>query len=61
MGPGRGIASRRVLSRRVLNPHQRRRRNERFRSTALRLFVWAVLAVFVLTSVGVALVNFSAH
>jgi hypothetical protein len=42
-----------------LNPHQRRRRNERFRSTALRLFVWAVLAVFVLTSVGVALVNFS--
>jgi hypothetical protein len=44
-----------------VNTHQKRRRNERFRRTALRLFVWAVLAVFILTSVGVALVNFSQH
>jgi hypothetical protein len=42
-----------------VNPHQRRRRNARFGNLALRIFVWAVLAVFVLTSVGVALVNFS--
>jgi hypothetical protein len=42
-----------------VNAHHKRRRNERLRRTALRLFVWAVLAVFILTSVGVALVNFS--
>jgi hypothetical protein len=44
-----------------VNPHQRSRRNAKIRRTALRLFVWAVLAVFVLTSVGVALVNFTAR
>jgi len=44
-----------------VNPHQRNRRNIKFRQVALRVFVWAVLAVFVLTSVGVALVNFSTH
>jgi hypothetical protein len=44
-----------------VNPHQRNRRNAKIRRTALRAFVWAVLAVFVLTSVGVALVNFSAR
>jgi hypothetical protein len=42
-----------------VNAHQRTRRNERLRRTLLRLFVWAVLVVFILTSVGVALVNFS--
>ncbi len=44
-----------------MNPYQRSRRNSKLRQLALRIFVWAVLAVFVLTSVGVALVNFSAH
>jgi hypothetical protein len=42
-----------------LNAHQRSRRNERLRRLLLRTFVWVVLAVFILTSVGVALVNFS--
>jgi hypothetical protein len=44
-----------------VNAHQRSRRNERVRRFLLRAFVWIVLAVFVLTSVGVALVNFSAQ
>jgi len=44
-----------------MNAHQRGRRNERLRRTLLRVFVWAVLVVFVLTSVGVALVNFTNH
>jgi VIT1/CCC1 family predicted Fe2+/Mn2+ transporter len=44
-----------------VNPHQRNHRNAKIRRAALRAFVWAVLAVFVLTSVGVALVNFSAR
>ncbi len=44
-----------------MNPYQRSRRNSKLRQLGLRIFVWAVLAVFVLTSVGVALVNFSAH
>jgi hypothetical protein len=44
-----------------VNPHQRNRRTTKIRRAALRAFVWAVLAVFVLTSVGVALVNFSTH
>jgi hypothetical protein len=42
-----------------VNAHQRSRRNERLRKILLRAFVWVVLAVFVLTSVGVALVNFT--
>jgi len=42
-----------------VNAHQRSRRNERLRRLLLRTFVWVVLAVFILTSVGVALVNFS--
>jgi hypothetical protein len=42
-----------------VNAHQRSRRNERWRRILLRAFVWVVLTVFVLTSVGVALVNFS--
>jgi hypothetical protein len=42
-----------------MNAHQRSRRNERLRRLLLRTFVWVVLAVFILTSVGVALVNFS--
>ena len=33
----------------------------RKRKNLLRAFVWVVLAVFILTSVGVALVNFSAQ
>jgi hypothetical protein len=44
-----------------VNAHQRSRRNERLRRLLLRTFVWAVLVVFVLTSVGVALVNFAGH
>jgi hypothetical protein len=44
-----------------MNAHQRSRRNERLRRNLLRAFVWFVLVVFILTSVGVALVNFSAH
>lgn len=44
-----------------MNAHQRSRRNAKLRQTLLRVFVWVVLAVFVLTSVGVALVNFSAR
>jgi hypothetical protein len=45
-----------------VNAHQRSRRNERVRKFLLRTFVWALLTVFVLTSVGVALfVNFSSH
>jgi len=39
-----------------VNAHQKNRRNERLRRTLLRAFVWVLLAVFVLTSVGVALV-----
>ena len=42
-----------------MNAHQRSRRNERLRRLLLRTFVWVVLAVFILTSVGVALFNFS--
>ena len=42
-----------------MNAHQRSRRNERLRRLLLRTVVWVVLAVFILTSVGVALVNFS--
>jgi hypothetical protein len=42
-----------------VNPNQRRRHNARFGNVALRILVWTVLAVFVLTSVGVALVNFT--
>jgi hypothetical protein len=42
-----------------MNAHQRSHRNERLRRLLLRAFVWVVLAVFILTSVGVALVNFS--
>ncbi len=39
----------------------RARRNERLRRTATKVVVWIVLVGFVLTSVGVALVNFSAQ
>ena len=42
-----------------MNHDQRRRRNARFGNLALRIVVWAVLVIFVLTSVGVALVNFT--
>jgi hypothetical protein len=35
-------------------------KNAKLRKNLLRAFVWVVLAVFILTSVGVALVNFSA-
>ena len=45
-----------------MNAHQRSRRNEKLRKFLLRGFVWALLIVFALTSVGVALfVNFSSH
>lgn len=42
-----------------MNGRRRSQRNARLRRTLLRAFVWVVLAVFVLTSVGVALVNFA--
>jgi hypothetical protein len=42
-----------------VNAHQRSQRNARRRRTLLRVFVWAILVVFVLTSVGVALINFT--
>jgi len=35
------------------------RRNDRLRRNLVRAFVWVVLTIFVLTSVGVALVNFT--
>lgn len=44
-----------------MNSRQRSRRIGRFRQLLLRTVVWIVLAVFVLTSVGVALVNFTAR
>jgi hypothetical protein len=44
-----------------MNAHQRSRKNERLRRILLRTFVWILLAVFILTSVGVALVNFAAR
>jgi hypothetical protein len=44
-----------------VNAQQRSRRNAKLRRVVLRAFVWVVLAAFVLTSVGVALVNFSAR
>ena len=44
-----------------MNSHQRSQRNARLRRNLLRAFVWVVLTVFILTSVGVALVNFSAQ
>jgi hypothetical protein len=44
-----------------MNSHQRQQKNARLRRTLLRAFVWVVLTVFILTSVGVALVNFSAQ
>jgi hypothetical protein len=34
-------------------------RNERLRRRLVKAFVWVVLAIFALTSVGVALVSFS--
>lgn len=37
------------------------RRNDRLRRTLVKAFVWVVLTIFVLTSVGVALVTFSAQ
>jgi hypothetical protein len=43
-----------------MNQHQRQHKNARLRKNLLRAFVWVVLTVFILTSVGVALVNFSA-
>ena len=36
-----------------------KRTNAKLRSALLKAFVWVLLAVFVLTSVGVALVNFA--
>jgi hypothetical protein len=42
-----------------VNANQRARRNERLRRVLLRTFVWVVLVVFILTSVGVALFNFA--
>ena len=45
-----------------MKPRRRSPRNvARLRRTLIHGFVWALLAVFVLTSVGVALVNFSSH
>jgi hypothetical protein len=44
-----------------MNANQRDRRNEKVRRVLLRTVVWIVLVVFILTSVGVALVNFAAH
>ena len=44
-----------------MNSRQRSRRFDRIRQLLLRTVVWIVLAVFILTSVGVALVNFTAH
>jgi hypothetical protein len=44
-----------------MNQHQRQQKNARLRKNLLRAFVWVVLLVFILTSVGVALVNFSAQ
>ncbi|HEY5349989.1 MAG TPA: hypothetical protein VIJ64_09655 [Candidatus Lustribacter sp.] len=44
-----------------MNAQQRSQRNARLRRTLLRVFVWAILVVFVLTSVGVALVNFTSQ
>jgi hypothetical protein len=44
-----------------VNANQRERRNERLRRVLLRAVVWVILVVFILTSVGVALVNFAAR
>ncbi len=44
-----------------MNAQRRSRRNEKLRRFLLRTVVWIVLAVFILTSVGVALVNFAAR
>jgi hypothetical protein len=44
-----------------MNAQRRSRRNEKLRRILLRTVVWIVLAVFILTSVGVALVNFAAR
>jgi hypothetical protein len=44
-----------------VNAHQRSRKSEQLRKLLLRAFVWVILAVFILTSVGVALVNFTAR
>jgi hypothetical protein len=44
-----------------MNSQQRQQKNVRLRRNLLRAFVWIVLTVFILTSVGVALVNFSAQ
>jgi len=46
-----------------MNTHQHphSRRNERIRQFLLRTVVWLILAAFILTSVGVALVNFTAQ
>ena len=44
-----------------MNAHQRSRRNEKMRSLLLKIFVWALLAVFISTSVGVALFTFGAR
>ncbi len=44
-----------------MNAQRRSRRNEKVRRVLLRTVVWFVLAVFILTSVGVALVNFAAR
>lgn len=42
-----------------MKARNRPQRNERVRRTLVRAFVWVVLAIFVVTSVGVALVTFS--
>jgi hypothetical protein len=36
-------------------------RNDRLRRNLVKAFVWIVLTIFVITSVGVALVTFSAQ
>jgi hypothetical protein len=40
---------------------KRPRRRARFGNSALKAFVWVLLAIFVLTSVGVALVTTTAR
>lgn len=44
-----------------MKSRRRPRGAARLRRTLVHGFVWALLAAFVLTSVGVALINFAAH
>ena len=42
-----------------MKARNRPQRNDRVRRQLVKAFVWVVLAIFIVTSVGVALVSFS--